>query len=489
MTTTVRIFLARLATLLVAVWFALTTAGCATAHSEEQAQAWSRAELEQLLAPVALYPDALLAQVLMAATYPDEVVEAARWSRMHPELSGEDAMRLADPFDWDPSVKSLLAFPDLLARMDEKLDWTRALGDAFLAQEDDVMDAVQDLRRRARLAGGLASDGHILVTDEGSRIQIVFASPSVGYVPYYDPRVIYGHWWWPTRPPVVWAPWPGYRFVPHTAGVSLGFWWNTGVRLSIGFFFGGIDWSHREVRIVRVDSWYVHHAIERRAPQRKVAIVPGRWRHEPTRRYAESRPVVHATPRSVPPRDARRVEARQPEPRRAEVRAADVRPIEVHRPVVKQPEVHRPVVQQPDVRRPVAPRPEVQQSAERRVQSRQSEARADERNRARPAPRVVHESTPQRSHPAPQREVRRPEVQRAQHEQSHRREAQAATPPAPRREARAQDRPQRSTQRTERRDASTSPQRGQAAEHRGGRGARERGSQDADDAREGRPQS
>jgi Protein of unknown function (DUF3300) len=480
MTTTVRIFLTRLATLLVAAWFAVTTAGCATAHSEEQAQVRSRAELEQLLAPVALYPDALLAQLLMAATYPDEIVEAARWSRMNPELPGEDAMRAADVFDWDPSVKSLIAFPDLLARMDEKIDWTRALGDAFLAQEDDVMDAVQDLRRRAQLAGGLTSDDHVVVTEEGPRIQIVFASPSVVYVPYYDPRVIYGRWWSPTHPPVVWAPWPGYRFVSHTPGATLGFWWNTGVRLSIGFFFGGIDWRQREVRVLRVDSWYVRHAIDRRAPQRKVAIVPGRWRHEPTRRYAEPRPMAHALPQPATQREPRRIDVRQPEPRRTEVHAADAR----------QTQLRRPVMQQAESRPQVERKSEAQKTADRRAQPRQNEARADERKGQRTDARATPQPAPRVSRPAPQRDARGAETPRAQREraQPSPRQAQAATPSAPRREAR-EDRAPRDAQRSAvQRETPASPQRGQAAERRGGRGASERGSQNADDAHDRRPQ-
>ena len=194
--------LMRIITLFVAALLVATAGGCATAHSQPQPRGWSRAELDQLLAPVALYPDALLAQVLIAATYPDEIVPAARWSRMHPELAGEDAVRAADAFDWDPSVKSLLAFPGLIQRMDERIDWARELGDAFLAQEQDVMDTVQGLRRRARVAGALASDGHVHVADDGSRIYVAFASPAVVYLPYYDPRVVYGHWWWPAHPPI-----------------------------------------------------------------------------------------------------------------------------------------------------------------------------------------------------------------------------------------------------------------------------------------------
>ena len=118
---------------------------------------YSQAELDQMLAPVALYPDPLLSQVLMAATYPHEVAEAARWSRAHPGLQGDDAVRAAQYEDWDPSVKSLLAFPQVLARMAENPGWTQSLGDAFLAQEPHVMDTVQQLRRRAQAAGNLQS--------------------------------------------------------------------------------------------------------------------------------------------------------------------------------------------------------------------------------------------------------------------------------------------------------------------------------------------
>jgi len=477
MTTTYRMTLTRIATLLIALWIALSSAGCATAHSEEQAQGWSRAELEQLLAPVALYPDPLLAQLLIAATYPDEIVEAARWSRMHPEISGEEAMRAADPFDWDPSVKSLIAFPDLLNRMDEKIDWTRALGDAFLAQEDDVMDAVQSLRQRARLAGSLSSDAHVLVAEDGPRIRIVFASPSVIFVPYYDPRVAYGRWWWPTHPPVVWAPWRGYRFVPHAPGVTLGFWWNTGVRVSIGFFFGGIDWPRREVRVVHVDSWYVRHAIERRASHRKVVIAPGRWRHEPTRRYVEQRHATHA-PRPAPQRESRRVEVRQPDARRPEVRTTESRRTEERRAVVRQPEPR-----QIETRRPVVQPQEARRSVERRPEPRQRDAREVQHSRSEAV--VRHEGAPKASQPAPQREARRSDPPRAQRERGEpaQRDTREATPPTPRRESQ----PQNAHRAEARRDASSAPQRSRAVERHGPRGT-ESGSQNADDTRERKPQ-
>lgn len=459
----------RIVAVLVAVLLAVMAGGCATAQSQTQPRGWSRAELDQLLAPVALYPDALLAQLLIASTYPDEVVTAARWSRMHPELAGEDAVRAADAFDWDPSVKSLLAFPGLLQRMDEHIDWTRELGDAFLAQEPDVMDAVQGLRRRARVAGALASDGHVHVIDDGPRIGIVFASPALVYLPYYDPRLIYGRWWWPAHPPVVWAPWHGYRFVPRASGVRVGFWWGHGVRLSVGFFYSDIQWPRREVRVVRVDTWYVHRAIERRAPHRVVVIKPGRWHHEPTRRHAGHRPaprVGHAVEPAAPPREARRAdidrpEARPPEGQRPEARQPesprrDARAQEPRRPKAQPAQSHRVEARE---RAPSPPRAEPQ---------RETRQRESERPQARELQGDARESPRAASPRGPQREPRRPQAQR---------------------EARVPE-PQRETQSGEDRSAPQAQPRSQQAQpaERGERRSMPpRGPRNSEDARDRRP--
>src|SRR5947199_904119 len=118
---------------------------------------FTQQELDQMLAPIALYPDSLLTQILMASTYPLEVVEAARWSRANPSLKGDQAVQAVTQNSWDPSVKSLVAFPQILQMMDEKLDWTERLGDAFLAQQTQVMDTVQNLRQKAYEAGNLTS--------------------------------------------------------------------------------------------------------------------------------------------------------------------------------------------------------------------------------------------------------------------------------------------------------------------------------------------
>lgn len=284
----------------------------------QERPAYSQAELDQMLAPIALYPDSLLSQVLMAATYPLEVVEAARWSRAHSGLLGDEAVRAVQDKEWDPSVKSLLAFPNLLSRMDEKLEWTKQLGDAFLAQEQQVMDSVQDLRRKAKAAGQLAPDERVRVVEDGGTIVIESANPRVVYVPYYDPWVVYGPWWWSAYPPVVWAPWPGY--VVHRPG----FWWGVGVGISSGFFFGSVSWPQRHVVVTHVNNYYVRRPVVRRDVTVHRPIAPGRWQHDPSHR----RGIVYRSPEvqkrfaaSAPRqelRNAPRAPAAAPAPRRPE---------------------------------------------------------------------------------------------------------------------------------------------------------------------------
>ena len=238
------------------------------------APAFSQAELDQMLAPIALYPDELLSQVLMAATYPLEVVEAARWSRAHPGLRAEQAVAAAADQPWDPSVKSLLAFPQILSMMDQKLDWTQRLGNAFLAQEPQVMDTVQQLRQRAYAAGNLQSNERQVVQQQAGSIVIAPVAPQVVYVPYYDPLIVYGGWWWPAYPPVYWPPWPGYVVAP-----APGFWWGMGVGISVGFFFGAFDWPHRHVVVVHAPPRIIY-----RAPPGHPLPAPGVWRHDPGHR-------------------------------------------------------------------------------------------------------------------------------------------------------------------------------------------------------------
>jgi len=246
--------------------------------------AFSQAELDQMLAPIALYPDALLSQIMMAATYPLDVVQAARWSRANAPLAGEDAVRAVEPMDWDPSVKSLVAFPQILNRMDEQLDWTERLGEAFLVQEPQVMDTIQGLRRRAAAAGHLGPNEQMQVARDGEHILIEPASPQVVYVPYYNPAVVYGPWWWPAYPPVYWAPWPGYHVRTPYAPAYL---WGSGIVIRIGFFFGHFDWPRRHVTVVRHHSPRVvvhQHTTVIRRPHAAPDSRSVRWQHDPQHR-------------------------------------------------------------------------------------------------------------------------------------------------------------------------------------------------------------
>ena len=235
------------------------------------AAAFTQQQLDQMLAPVALYPDALLAQVLTAATYPLEIVEAARWSQAHPDLAGTDAVAAADAQDWDPNVKALLAFPDLLQTMNDQLAWTEQLGNAFLAEQAQVMDTVQALRQRAESAGNLDSGGELRVDNDDGSIDIEPAAPDLVYVPYYDPTTIYGDWWWPAYPPVYWSVWPGY-------GWQNGFAWGSGVAIGAGFFCDNLDWHHHRVDVYdRGRPVYGHDRIAHNQPSRI-------WQHAPEHR-------------------------------------------------------------------------------------------------------------------------------------------------------------------------------------------------------------
>jgi len=322
----------------------LLLAACALSLAQAQAQTpqppmpervYSQQELDQMLAPIALYPDPLLTQILMASTYPLEVVRAARWSRAHPQLEGDEAVRAAANEDWDPSVKSLVAFPRVLAMMDERIDWTEQLGEAFLTQEPYVLDTIQELRRRAYEAGNLRSDANTLVTEQGSLLMVQPVNPVVVYVPYYDPWIVYGSWWWPGYPPVRWAPWPGYVY----PGVSVGIYWGSGIVLSTNFFFGAFDWRRHQVDTVYVNNHYYHPRVTHSVPlpwrhqaehRRGVA-----YRHEELRRrYPEPAPRVAP---SVAPRPApQRAEPRRTEPRRYEPQPGRARPGDVTRPVPQQ---------------------------------------------------------------------------------------------------------------------------------------------------------
>lgn len=380
--------------------------------------AYTQAELDQMLAPIALYPDALLSQVLMASTYPQEVAEAARWSRAHPGVKGDDAVRMVQDQDWDPSVKSLVAFPQVLARMDENPEWTRRLGDAFIVQEPVVMETIQGLRRRAQDAGQLASDDRLRVVRQAQSIVIEPASPQYVYVPYYDPWIVYGPWWWPAYPPFAWAPWPGYVRA-YGPGLSVGFWWGAPVGISAGFFFGGVDWPRRHVSVVRVDNYYVRRAG---GANRQAIETPGRWRHDYWhRRGAEQRDPV-ARPQVAAPAPLR--EQRREE-RRREASGIETQRLDSARNAVR-PETRRDVQRQGFQRSP-----EWRQDAgqpERRHESRRQESRqvpaSPQRAERAPAARLEQAPIPRAEHRSALRAEHGPPWSRERHER--RQEAHAA---------------------------------------------------------------
>jgi len=191
----------------------------------------SPAELQQLVAPIALYPDELVAQILAGATYPSQVVEADRWLQQHSDLKGDALAQAVDSQSWDPSVKALTQFPGLLGMLDTNLSWTSALGEAYLDGEQPVLDAIQVMRQRAQQAGNLKSTLQESVTTQGDSISIEPADPDVVYIPEYDPWIVYGD---PLDPYDDWSWIPGF----HYDGLGIGF----GLGIGIGLY-GGFDWG------------------------------------------------------------------------------------------------------------------------------------------------------------------------------------------------------------------------------------------------------
>jgi hypothetical protein len=231
----------------------------APASAPAQDELLKPGEIDALLSPIALYPDALIAQVLMAATYPLEVIQASRWLKENKGLK-DDALRAAlDKQGWDESVKSLAATPSVLDMMADKLDWTQKLGDAMLAQQADVMDGVQRLRARADANNKLQTTKQqkVLKKSEGGKQVIVIepTDPETMYVPYYDPAVAYGAWPYPAYPPYYWGAsyWP-YGGAILGAGLAFGAGYAIGRWAGGGGYWGGnanINWNNNNININR----------------------------------------------------------------------------------------------------------------------------------------------------------------------------------------------------------------------------------------------
>jgi hypothetical protein len=242
-------------------------------------QQLSEGQIEQLVAPIALYPDPLLSQVLMASTYPLEVIEAARWSQINSTVKGEALQDAMQSQSWDPSVKALTAVPQTLQMMNDKLDWTQQLGDAFLAQQQEVLAAVQKLRAEAQAAGNLQTTPQQVVTaapapadaaasGNGQAITIQPVNPDVYYVPVYNPAVAYGSWQYPSYPPFYWSP-PGFvasNVVSFAAGVAVG-----------AAIWGQCDWWHNNV-IINVNRFNAFNHTN-------INVTNNNWIHNPEHRH------------------------------------------------------------------------------------------------------------------------------------------------------------------------------------------------------------
>ncbi len=244
-------------------------------------------ELDALLAPIALYPDQLLAQILMASTYPLQVVQAARFVQQNPSLTGDALDQALRNETWDPSVISLAAYPQVLMMMNDRLDWTQRLGNAFLADQQQVMDTVQMLRSRAQAAGTLQSTPQQTVTDQGGYIDIEPAQPQYVYVPVYDPRVIYGAWWDPAYQPVFWYPPPIYGYPDLSAGIVAGIFFGWPCAISYNHW----GWAHPNWRGHDIDIDVHNNYLANR--QQYAGRGNGIWTHSPDQRnslaYGSSR--------------------------------------------------------------------------------------------------------------------------------------------------------------------------------------------------------
>lgn len=238
-------------------------------------------ELEQLLAPIALYPDSLISQMLMASTYPLEIVQAERWTKQNKSLKGDALTAALETQDWDASVKSLVNFPDVLTMMSEKLELTIKIGDAFLAQQADVLATIQKLRSKAKSSGNLQSNEQQKVTVQPAPPQpvensvtvqpaptevivIESSSPDVVYVPQYNPTVVYGGWPYPSYPPAPYYP-PGYvasNVVSFGVGVAVGAAW--------GYAWGNCNWGGNDVDIDVNRNTNINNNIDRSKYQQNI---------------------------------------------------------------------------------------------------------------------------------------------------------------------------------------------------------------------------
>ena len=247
------------------------------AQAQTEPKPFSPEELDQMLAPIALYDDALLSQVLMAASYPLEIVEAARWSQANPNLKGDAAVTAVADKTWDVSVKSLVAFPSVLKQLNDHLDWTQKLGDALIGQQADVATSIQRLRAKASAAGTLKTGKEQTVTTQtqGSETTIAIqpTNPEVVYVPTYDPNTAYGQWSNPSYPPTSY---------PTGGALMSGLAWGVGIAAA-GAMFSSWNWnSGGSGNYVNVNANRATN-IDRNYNRANVGT-GGRWQHDASHR-------------------------------------------------------------------------------------------------------------------------------------------------------------------------------------------------------------
>jgi len=338
------------------------------------AQNFNKEELTQMLAPIALYPDALLSQVLMAASYPFEVVEADRWLAKNPGLNGDALDNALKEKDWDVSVLSLCYYPKVLSMMTENLNWTARLGDAFINQQEEVMDTVQELRAKAYAQGNITTTQEQKVIVEERIIRIETVSPDYMYVPVYDPYVIYGPWWYPA-----YLPFP--IFYPGVAVIGPRIVFSPRVYVGFGVFgWSAFNWRARNVVFVNIDR--------KKRFNRHVNVYRGvehsPWRPDRERRFVREqrakeiprfRPVV----RPLAPVGGRRPERKIETPRKSD-QSRERKPLD--RKV--EPRDRNVGVQPPA---PIPPRPE-RKPLDRKVEPRDRNVGVKPPAQAKPAPQV-----------------------------------------------------------------------------------------------------
>ncbi|WP_370601300.1 DUF3300 domain-containing protein [Pseudomonas nitroreducens] len=285
---------------------AAATAAPPAAPANPSQAVFSTEELDQMLAPLALYPDSLLAQVLMATTYPGNVADAAAWSKAHPGVSGDEAVKQVANQPWDPSVQSLVAFPVVLATLEQDPAWVQRVGDAFLAQPDAVMDSVQRLRRQAQAAGNLKSNeqqtisikpaappptqpapgGDTVVVQQPAPSQTIViepTNPQVVYVPSYNPNQVYGTWAYPSSPPTYYPPPPQYQY-PVATALATGLAFGAGIAI-VNSLWGDCDWDDHEidVDVEHYNNFNSNRNVNRNV-NREFNGNRATWRHDPTYR-------------------------------------------------------------------------------------------------------------------------------------------------------------------------------------------------------------